>query len=131
MDNMRISVQSEGRSAFDLAVKLFFTSKYDKEEPRKTVTHWIEDPEKGFILLWGAEQSKDCVKFPFPLGWKAAADLSWEWLQQQPNEKYQGKLDHDGSNGQGFRVYNEAWGHVGKYHYALFSVIPVWACYGK
>lgn len=130
MDNMRISVQSEGRNAFDLAVKLFFTGKYDKGEPTKKATHYIEDPEKGFIFLWSEDKYNNSSKLPVALDWKGAADLAWTWLEQQPESAYKDYLDHDGSDGHGFRVYNEAWGHV-KSHYALFAVEPIWAWYGK
>jgi hypothetical protein len=130
MDNMHISIQSEGRAAFDLAVKLFFTSKYDRGEPDKKVTHYIDDHDKGFILLWSEDIHNKSIKLPVPLSWKPAADLAWEWLIQQPESQYKQYCDHDGSNGHGFRIYNENWGHV-KSHYALFAVEPIWAWYGK
>jgi hypothetical protein len=124
MDNRLISVQSEGRTAFNLAFQLLFDN-----APGDKVTHYIEHHKSGLILLW-SEEGK-AIKLPVPLGWKDAADLSWTWLNDQDTKLYHEYLDHDGSNGRGFRVYNEDWGHVGGYSYAVLGVIPVWAWYGK
>lgn len=156
MDNRIISIQSEGRAAFDLAVQLLFDNC-----PGKKATHYYEHPTAGFILLWHEDTFESAVKgesaktkdgfpgvhladckcsyclrvpankLPYPMAWKEAADLAWGWLLNQPKEKYQEYLDHDGSNGKGFRVYNEDWGHVAKSHYAFLGVLPVWAWYGK
>ena len=124
MNNRLISVQSEGRASFDLAFQLLFAN-----APGSRITHWIDDPKKGLILLWSHEG--EAQKLPVPLDWKKAADLAWAWLENKKDDEYQEYLDHDGSNGKGFRVYNEDWGHVGGYHYGVLGVIPVWAWYGK
>lgn len=136
MDNRHISVQSEGRTAFDLAFQLLFDNC-----PGKKATHYLEHPTAGFLLLWHEDNVRHengtayvtlpANKLPYPMGWKEAADLAWGWLLNQPKEKYEDALDHDGSNGKGFVVYNEYWGHVAKSHYAFLGVKPVWAWYGK
>lgn len=136
MDNRHISVQSEGRDAFDLAFQLLFDNC-----PNKKATHYLEHPTAGFILFWheddvhykidGAYITLSANKLPYPMGWKESADLAWGWLLNQPLEKYQDDLDHDGSNNKGFLVYNEYWGHVAESHYAFLGVKPVWAWYGK
>lgn len=126
MDNRHISVQSEGRTAFDLAFQLLFVhSNYHK------ATHYFEDDLSGLVFLWHNDESKKAIPLLTPLGWKETADLAWAWLISQPEEKYQDWLDHDGSDGHGFRVYNEAWGHVAGSHYGILAVLPVWAWYGK
>lgn len=126
MDNRHISVQSEGRKAFDLAFQLLFDN-----APGSKATHYFEDPKKGLVLLWHEDEGKKSIKLPSPLSWKGAADLAWEWLSNQKEDNYHDFLDHDGSNGQGFKVYNEDWGHVAGSHYAILGVYPVWAWYGK
>jgi hypothetical protein len=139
VDNRHISVQSEGRAAFDLAFQLLFDNC-----PGRKATHYFEHSKYGFLLLWhedsfnlqerGALPLDKCIpanKLPYPMGWKEAADLAWGWLLNQPKEKYEQELDHDGSNGKGFLVYNEDWGHVAGSHYAFLGVKPVWAWYGK
>jgi len=131
MNNRHISVQSQGRTAFDLAFQLLFDN-----APGGKASHYFEHPEKGFLLLWSEDSfdSNDGVvkanKLPYSMGWKEASDLAWGWLTNQPKEKYEQYLDHDGSNGKGFLVYNEYWGHVGS-HYAFLGVKPIWAWYGK
>jgi hypothetical protein len=130
MDNKHISIQSAGRHAFDLAFKVSFMSEYDKEEPKAKATHYFEHKEKGLVFLWSEDKSVNSVKLPVALNWKGAAELAWQWLSDQPEENYQDYLDHDGSNGKGFRVYNEVWGHVIS-HYAIIAVLPIWAWHGK
>lgn len=125
MDNHKILIQSEGRAAFDLAFQLSLTGKYGV----KKITHYLDDPEKGLILFY--IESNNAIKLPVPLDWKGAADLAWAWLQNQDESVYDDLLDHDGSNGHGFRIYNDAWGRVGEYWHSVIAVIPIWAWYGK
>jgi hypothetical protein len=126
MDNRHISIQSEGRKAFDLAFQLMF----DNAAGGKA-THYFEDKEKGLVLLWAEDTSKKSIPLLTKLAWKEAADLAWTWLENQPKEQYRDYLDHDGSNNKGFKVYNESWGHVSGSFYAILAVLPVWAWYGK
>lgn len=126
MDNRHISVQSEGRKAFDLAFQLLF----DNAAGGKA-THYFEDKDKGLVLCWYEDASKKTVKLPSALTWRGAADLAWNWLEEQDEKQYRERLDHDGSNGKGFKVYNEDWGHVAGSSYAILAVLPVWAWYGK
>lgn len=124
MDNRHISVQSEGRKSFDLAFQLIFEG-----APGGKATHYLEDSDKGLVFLWHEE--KGASKLPYAMDWKASADLAWGWLQERRHEEYREVLDHDGSNGKGFRVYNEDWGHVAGSFYGILAVLPVWAWYGK
>lgn len=123
MDNRLISIQSEGRKAFDLAFELFLNN--------ETATHYLDDPKKGLILFWGADVSHTYVKFPIPLNAKQAADLAWAWLSSKKDDEYLDWCDHDGSDGHGFKVYNEEWNKVGGMSYSILAVQPVWAWYGK
>lgn len=38
---------------------------------------------------------------------------------------------HDGDNGRGLRIFNEAWGHVGGDWTAFMGIEPAWLMYGK
>lgn len=132
MDNEIISIQSEGRKSFDLAFQIFFEGKRLFK-----ATHYAEVPGKGFVLFW----SQDTVlakgsqivasKLPYSMAWKAASDLAWGWLSERKDEEYTDWCDHDGSDGHGFKVYNEAWGRVADSNYGILAVLPVWAWYGK
>ena len=132
MDNKKVLIQCAGRTAFDLAMRVAFTTEYDKEneEPRKKASHYFEHPEKGLVFLWSEDKSVNSSKLPVALDWKGSAELAWQWLDEQPTSKYQDYCDHDGSNSKGFKVYNEAWGHVIS-HYAIIAIVPIWAWHGK
>lgn len=142
MDNRIISIQSKGRKSFDLAFQIMFADTWNDKKDQ-VATHYFEHPDKGLIFLWsddkfqiklpdhGDFQTEVASKLLTPLGWKEAADLSWTWLLNQPENKYQDWIDHDGSMGKGFRIYNEDWGHVAKSHYAILGLVPVYAWYGK
>lgn len=70
----------------------------------------------------------DHVALPFHLDAKSAADFARRWLAEA---EYGKQPDHDGDNKKGWRLYNEAWGHVDSDHGAIIAVAPSWAAYGK
>lgn len=124
MDNRKFFIKAEGRDAFDLAMKVAFNSKYGREK----ASHYSE-VHGALIFHWLDE--KNAIKLPIPLGWKEAADLGWNWLDSQPDEKYLDYLDHDGSNGHGFVVSNDEWNRVKDTSYGFVRIQPCWAWYGK
>lgn len=128
MDNRVINVMSEGREAFNLAIKLAFDN-----APGGKATHYVVNDKLGFVLLWHEDKGVGSVQLPVALNASTAADLIWAWLQEQPTSAYKHYLDHDGSDGHGWRVYNgPSWSHVdGCSHYAFVAVYPMWAWYGK
>jgi hypothetical protein len=112
--------------------------------PSGKATYYFEHPTKGLILLWhedvfnlqeqGVLPEYACEKsskLPYAMDWKASADLAWGWLSERKENEYQEWCDHDGSDGYGFRVYNEAWGKVAGSDYGILGLIPIWAWYGK
>lgn len=132
MDNRKISIQSCGRKDFDLSFELVFNG-----APGRRATHYLDHPEKGFVLLWSEAnlsvcgQVKPALALPFKMAWKECADMAWGWLSEQPEERYEDYLDHDGSNGKGFRIYNEDWAGVAGSNYGILAVQPIWTWYGK
>lgn len=92
-------------------------------------------PKKGLVFFWtkssiGSELAgAKIIDLPFPLKGDAIGNYAWEWLTSAA--EYGPEPDHDGSNGRGWRVYNEDWGHVAGRWDAFFAVQPVWAMYGK
>lgn len=144
MDNRHISIQSENKKALELAMQLIFDN-----APGGKATHYCDHPTLGFVLFWNqpeysalsekedylkkdSEKTEAIIhKLPYPMDCRAATEMVWGWLAEQPEEKYIDYMDHDGSNGRGFRVYNETWGHVGSSHYAFAGILPVWSWYGK
>lgn len=133
MDNRVISIQSEGWRAFQLAFELLWDNC-----PGGKATHYYHHPKHGLVLLWKHDDfyipetpNQPALPLPFAMNLKAATDMAWSWLQEQSDSSYQDYCDHDGSMGKGFKVYNEAWGHVANSHYAFLAVVPIWAWYGK
>lgn len=72
---------------------------------------------------------KDMVNFPFEMDAAGVADFASRWLNGSAD--YGREPDHDGDNGRGWTVYNEAWGHVDSQYQAFIAVTPTWAMYGK
>lgn len=131
MDNRVISIKSHGRKDFDLSFELMF------ESATRRATHYYDHIVKGFVLLWHEDNlmdrgsTKPALALPFKMAWKECSDMAWGWLQEQPKERYTDYIDHDGSDGKGFHIYNEDWGHVAGSHYGILAVQPIWAWYGK
>lgn len=81
---------------------------------RRLVLFWAEHDQMSKLP---APMTAEQVE-PFVKAWLGAADYG-----RQP--------DHDGDNGKGWRVYNEAWGHVAGSWEAFVAIEPVWLMYGK
>lgn len=124
MDNRKFFIRSEGREAFDTAMKIAFNSKHTNE----IASHYSE-VNGALIFHWREE--KTATKLPVELRWKEAADLAWNWLEKQPEDKYLDYLDHDGSDGHGFIVSNDEWNRVKDTSYGFVRIQPCWAWYGK
>lgn len=125
MDNRVISIRSEGREAFDMAVRLLFDN-----APSGKASSFYKNKEKGLVIRWGTVQP-DATALVCSMGWKEVADMAWTWMLSVPDEERGDRCDHDGSDGKGFHVYCEDWGHVGGDHFAFMAVRPIWAWCGK
>ena len=125
MDNHRIDITWEGEDRFRLILGLL-VQKHGGRRKDKFFTHYIDDPDYGLILMW--TNRDNAVKFDKPKGRAELVDFAWQWLQDQD---YGPQPDHDGSNGKGWRIFNESWGHVNNDWAAFCAIQPVWAMYGK
>ncbi len=156
MDNRHIDITAEGDEALALALRLVWpnapggkathykvaflkeTTRYYGTPTSSHVTESVQHPAPApnersedepvftLILLWHEE--RDAVPLPYPLELDEAASFVKGWLKRAP---FPAEPDHDGSNGKGWRVFNEAWGHVAGHHYAFAAIQPAWAMYGK
>lgn len=123
-DNVRIHVQSGSRRSFDIAIELAMRG--------NKATHYRVDGEKGLVFYWVQPDGReDVIPLPCEMTVEAVSAFAWAWLESRPDEEYHEELDHDGSNGRGWRVYNEAWNRVGSEWQTSFAVLPVWIWYGK
>ena len=154
MDNFHIDVTAEGREAFNAAMGLAM-------RPHDKAVAYAIHPTLGLVLFWhdgetaiadraetpqfSSEINREawdrlyaegqakvvCApvqKLPYAMQGRALVEFAWHWLL---TADYGRQPDHDGSNEEGWRVYNETWGHVGSSHYAFVAIRPVWAMYGK
>ncbi len=119
MDNRVIDIQSEGYGDFQLAMKLAFGGR------KTTIGYRIY--QNGICLYWS--ESEKMISLPYQMNLDQATEFCWGWLlANKPTAK---EPDHDGDNGKGFKVYNEAWGHVFSEWQAFVAIEPIWAMYGK
>lgn len=149
MDNRFIDVVSEGDGALALALRLIWPNVPGGKATHYKMMNLIEKTEypirdgkvahhsttmvedsrgvSTLILLWSDE--RDAKELPYPLDLEESIAFVRGWLVHSAN--YGREPDHDGSNGRGWRVFTEDWGHVAGYHYAIAGVQPAWAMYGK
>lgn len=154
MDNFRFDMTAEGVGSLASAMKLVFQIRgCEGSNPRggkRGVTHYAIRPVKegqkapDGKWLYNCEprplrlvffnhydikkEDGDKTTLPFKLDADGASDFARRWLEEAD---YGREPDHDGSNGKGWRIYNEGWGHVDNDHYGVIAVTPVWAMYGK
>jgi len=119
MDNFKIDITSDGREGFDLAMQIAF-------QGRIKAIGWKEVADKGIMLYWTKADGINLL--PVPLDAAGSSDLVWLWLGGQDYGK---EPDHDGSNGRGWRIYNEQWRRVNNEWEAFIAIKPAWAMYGK
>lgn len=120
MDNRIISIASEGKGDFDLAMQLAMTT------PRKT-TIGYRIYENKLVLYWAPSDSM--VKLPYAMNVGETINFVWGWLEKTSPSR--NEPDHDGSNGKGFCVFNEAGGRVFGEWEAFIAIEPIWAIYSK
>lgn len=124
MDNFRIDITSEGQASLLQALGICFAQ-------HRAATHYVvreAEPPKPRRLVFMWTEAKDAVALPFKLDVEGAADFARRWLDEQDFGR---QPDHDGDNGKGWRLYNEAWGHVDNQYQGWIAVAPAWAMYGK
>lgn len=82
------------------------------------------------VLYWGDinEAAGRVKELPFPLDDVQALEFVDGWLKASD---YGQQPDHDGSNGKGWRVFNNDWGRVDEDFRSFVAIQPVWAMYGK
>jgi hypothetical protein len=129
MDNRQFDITSDNLADLKLALALAFGVGDHRAAPTST-THWTVvkttgQPDTLVLLRWA---EGDAHPLPSPLQHGDAAALVAQWLASADY----GKEPHiDGSAEQGWRVFNESWGHVRSLRSAICGVQPAWALYGK
>jgi hypothetical protein len=116
MDNRKIELVMDDN--FELAMQLAIGH-------RKTMGYQIH--ENCMVLYWA--KSNKMASLPYEMELQDVISFVKGWLNKtKPNSP---QPDHDGDNSQGFRIFNEAWGHVFGEWQAFIAIQPIWAMYGK
>ena len=131
MDNRIFNVNGKGDKALLATLQLVFQQCGDKT----TCKGWRFSKEHGLILLWWAD-GKDVVKLPSGLTAEQCLPMVVSWLGDAEAKtvvktSWDASCDHDGGNGEGWRVYCADWGHVAGESSAICAVKPVVLWYGK
>lgn len=130
MDNRVFNVNGTGDKQLLATVELVFMQEGD----RTFCKSWIHDKEKGLILLWSIENKTNPL--PVPLSAMECLPMISAWLKSDEAKTvrlsgWDAAVDHDGEDGQGWRVYCEDWGHVGNFTSAICAITPAVMWYGK
>jgi len=121
MDNFHIDVTCQGSKPMLLALEIAFTNC-----PGSKAIGYRVIENKGLVLYW--TEADNVTPFLSKMTFAEVEPIIQGWLKEQD---YGEQPDHDGSNGKGWRVYNEAWGHVNNEWEAFVAIEPAWAMYGK
>lgn len=122
MDNAQIDVTNEGGENLLLAMRIAFRE-------RKATHYATVNGTLVFYWYTPGQQIGDVIPLAAPHSVEDCAALASIWLAR--SAEYGPQPDHDGSNGRGWRVFNEMWGHVFGSWAAIVAVAPRWAMYGK
>lgn len=141
MDNFRLDVVSEGKDAFSDAIDIAL-------EQHRAASHFVvidypcvvnelikaDGKRKTLILFWSEDDSFEPKPSAFPSDMKGAPleTFVWNWLEDMWEKKEHGpQPNHDGHNENGWRIFNEYWGHLAGSQYGIIAIQPIWATYGK
>jgi len=121
LDNFRFDLTSEGDLVKPMEIAF--------QRATRRAEGYLIDDKKGLVFFWYLGGSAaGLVPLPFKMDHVGAADFAKRWLAEQ---NYGNEPDHDGDNGKGWRLYNEAWGKIGDWTGSFIAVKPAWAMYGK
>lgn len=121
MDNLSVDVIAMGADALRNVLDILMGGS------RRVVGYRVCGSK--LVLYWTKPSNcKDFQAGLFPLNLEQAVAMILGWLE---SVDYGREPDHEGDNSKGWRVYNEAWGHVDNQWEAFAAVEPVWAIHGK
>lgn len=121
-DNRKLVIENEGRVLFEYGMRIAFG------EGEHKARHYAITEKDGLILMWGEDTALKSQPLPYPMTAEVAIPFAWSWLEQAD---YGQQPDHDGSNGKGWTLHRDGWGHVAGSFYAIVGIKPTWAMYGK
>lgn len=144
MDNFSIDLCSDSDEHLRMGIRIAF----EQNAPGGKATHYaILQDNHEMVLFWHesamgqklyaedthrsyvrTELKGDVVPLPFPLDANAAYGFVSEWLKVAQFDK---NPWHDASDGPGFRLFTDYWGHVYGSHYGIVGIRAERALFGK
>ena len=122
-----------GDDRLAVATSVIHAPDYDKVELDAMGIPLDESPAR-LTFFWTHLRSGEPLKeevyqeLPFPSSPKLVEYMMSAWLD---NCVWPPEPQHDGSNGRGFRLFNENYGHVNDHWQAFVAIEPYWLIYGK
>lgn len=120
MDNRVFDINGRTKEQLILAVNCLLFNEFNKKE---TIKGWYFSKKRGFVLCLWKSSNKNYKEFtnrlgePEKIGAEELVDILWKWLNSEEAktvelDRWDMDLEHDGSNGIGWRLYTNEWGHV-------------------
>lgn len=145
MDNFKIDIRGDFDCDFPNGPNtkpLIHALAYLESCGRICATHFEVREQQGeipvqLIFYWTDPKIQNAQKLPFPIKTvDAMKSFLLQWLQHYLEDHNERKTfgmwcDHDGSDGHGWRIYTESWGHAGGSFYGSFAFHPMYCWYGK
>lgn len=131
--NNKLNYTYRGKHVFDLAMRLAFTTEYEKDKLKGVVGYKIHNNTMFLFDFYGEsnKEDKDYVKLPYVMNLEQAISFVWGWFDGvSPNEN---KPDSDGDVVKGFTITTDGtdWrGGINFYH-SFIAIKPTWIVYGK
>lgn len=110
---------------------------FAQEGSKTRAKYWMQSKKHGLILFqYRSSTDKELKALPASLDADGAYELAKTWLTSDEAKEvelsdWDENLDHDGSNGPGWRIYIEDWGHVADKWGAICAIKPAYMWYGK
>lgn len=147
MENKIFNVNGKTKEQLQLAVQLLLLDEYGD---KKKITGWYCTEEKGMVITWWFGDKYKATPFtdrmgkPSEIGENELVDFLWNWLNSEEARKVKCEdwainlKDSDVSNGIGWRLYTDRWGHIEEeghsldhYSIAAFKPVYLWLWCGK
>ena len=146
-DNRLFNINGRTKEQLSLAVKCLLLNEYGEQ---RKISGWYFDKSKGFVLTWWVGKDYKATPFTNRLGKSQdiseseLVDVLWDWLKTDEAKSvefsdWEGDIDQDGDNEEGWRLYTEDWGCIKEGtedwssidHYSIAAFKRVYLWYGK
>jgi len=131
--NNDIKITYISKHVFELALKLCFTSEYEKDKLETVIAYRIHNNTMYLYSYISSDQKNtaEIIKFPYTMSLEQVTVFVWGWLENiKPTEE---KPDTDGTVKQGFTITTDGtdWRGGSGFYGSFIAIKPTWLVYGK